>query len=405
MTLPAPQLLTAPDTQVRRAVRRLRWFRRAFLEQIAVVSEDSGIAFDVDTIRLAEAFVEWSAAFESRKPTAQHDKRRYVDHVSGLMLDRLLRKAPLSARHHENVENPDSAAQFWPEGYACVVFCLNVRAAVLAQDFGETVEDAPQMNNLRDWMSFRDSVAERPEIAISYLQHFAGLEPDWQFPDLFRTSPRTPQPQLTLVHPSERHTGPAPRQSLPADFAMAVFDLDAISNSRELVAEALTHVLGLYGYALTDDLIDQPLAASMTYVAMRSGQLCPRGFIDHFRNAIAKIFADQLQLAPSARATLARLTTQGVKVLIAVNDDKASGPDLAKLLDIDGLAELCGTVEPEQVDKKDKTSLWVSTDSTRLQSAERCGFHALGIKVPARRMPEYPGETIASLSDFPFPSR
>lgn len=401
MTLPAPELLLAPNTQVRRAVRRLRWFRRAFLEQVAVVSEDCGIPFDVDTIRLADAFLEWSAAFERRKPTSRHDKRRYVEHVSGLMLDQLLRKAPLCARRDKSGEHSESPAQFWPEGYACVVFCLNVRAAVLAQDFGETVEDAPQMESLRDWMSFRENVDEQPESAISFLQHFAGLEPDWLFPDLFQPSRQQSPPQLTLVHSPDRPGGKARRQTLPSDLALVVFDLDSVSNSRMLVAQTLTHVLGRYGYALSEELIDQPLTASMTYVALRSGKLCPSGFAEHFRSTLSEIFSAQLQLSPPARGIFAKLSAKGIKVRIAVADAKTSGPDLMNMLNLDGLAEMYEVAEPAQVTTSSESSVWVSADGSRLQTARRCGFHTLGIADHAGCEPKQSDQDIASLTEFP----
>ncbi|MEO9779729.1 MAG: hypothetical protein ABJH07_24145 [Sedimentitalea sp.] len=397
MTLPAPTLLLTPDTQVRRAVRRLRWFRRAFLEQVAVVSEDCGIPFDVDTIRLADAFLQWSAAFERKKPTSRHDKRRYVEHVSGLMLDQLLRKAPLSARPNHNARPSKSPSHFWPEGYACVVFCLNVRAAVLAQDFGETVEDAPQMENLRDWMSFRENVVEKPESAISFLQHFAGLKPDWQFPDLFHPSPRQSPPQLTLVRSPDRTA----RQELPSDLSLIVFDLDSITNSRALVAQALTQVLGRYGYALSDELIDQPLAAAMTHVALRSGKLCPSGFTEHFRSTLSEIFAARLQLSPPVRGIFDELSAKKIKVRIALNDAKTSVPDLLNVLNLEDLAELYEAADLAQVATPSETSVWVSADGSRLQAAHRCGFQTLGIADRTGCEPRHSGQNITSMTEFP----
>ncbi|GAA6177329.1 hypothetical protein [Sulfitobacter pacificus] len=397
MTLPAPELLLTPNTQVRRAVRRLRWFRRAFLEQVAVISEDCGIPFDIDTIRLADAFLEWSAAFERKKPTSRADKRRYVDHVSGLMLEQLLRKAPLSARCGDKAPNDATPAQLWPEGYACVVFCLNVRAAVLAQDFGVQVEDAPQMESLRDWMSFRENVAETPENAISFLQHFAGLKPDWQFPSLFQPSPRQSPPQLTLVHAPNQPV----LQTLPADLSLVVFDLNAVSNSRALVAQALAHVLGRYGYALSDELIDQPLAAAMTFVALRSGKLCPGSFTEYFRNAMSEIFAAQLQLSPLAQGVLAELSSKGVKLRIAVDDSKISVSEVANLLSPDGHIGFYEAPEPEGRIASGKARLWVSADAPRLQSARKNGFQTLGIADQDGRKPEYSDQTILSLTEFP----
>ena len=189
MSLPALDLVLHPETPVKRDVRRFRWFRRAFVEQVASVSRACGIGFEVRTERLAEAFVDWSRAFAAQKPDGEADKRAFVDFASGLMLYHLLRTMPVTAGVPDN-RAPDAApVAFWPAGFACLAFCLNVRKAVLAQNFGETSEPAPEIDDLRSWWSFRENVAESGARAVPFFSLFAGAEPDWESGLEFRAAP------------------------------------------------------------------------------------------------------------------------------------------------------------------------------------------------------------------------
>jgi len=185
VTGPATPAL-APAEPVRRAIRRLRWFRHSFLDHVARMEADTGVAFDRDDKALSACFIEWLRAFEAQKPGSAASRRDYVGFAAGLMLRALIDKAPLSVRSLPEGADTTHPGYFWPEGYVYVAYCLNIRAAVLEQDFHEARDTAPALSEIRSWWSFRENVAEDPELAVAFLDLFAGEAPDWEAPGIFR---------------------------------------------------------------------------------------------------------------------------------------------------------------------------------------------------------------------------
>jgi hypothetical protein len=173
------------DLPVRRAVRRLRWFKRAFHDQVQAIGAASGVRYAVDDARLGQVFVAWLRDFEAQKPSGADARRAYVNFASGLMLRHLIGANPLSARGIPVGSDASNPAFYWPEGYVYVAFCLNVRAAVLEQDFDETLALAPDLADIRAWWSFRENVEADPTLAIAFLDLFSGAEPNWGAPGLF----------------------------------------------------------------------------------------------------------------------------------------------------------------------------------------------------------------------------
>ena len=172
---------------VRKSAQRLRWFVGVFEKQVNKTSSETGNRFTVDKVALADVFAKWIKAFEAQKPSRQEDKTAYVGFAAGLMLKALIRGKPV-----ELVSKPDTAdetnpAYFWPEGYLYVAFCLNVRGLVLENDFHSAQNISPVLNEVRTWWSFRENVSEDPSLAIAFLDLFAGDEPEWTMPDLFRS--------------------------------------------------------------------------------------------------------------------------------------------------------------------------------------------------------------------------
>ena len=186
--MPAPALHALEDTDrpVRKAIRRLRWFVRSFREQVAQTSAATGVHFATDDAKTTAVFIDWLRAFEAQKPANPQDRRAYVGFAAGLMLRALIRQDPLSVVARPALADPENPAYFWPEGSVYVAFCLNVRAAVLAQDFHEDQRLAPEMTDLRSWWSFRENVAEDSSLSIAFLDLFAGEDPDWTMADVFR---------------------------------------------------------------------------------------------------------------------------------------------------------------------------------------------------------------------------
>lgn len=183
--MPSEDLSTGQP--VRKSAQRLRWFVAAFDSQVEKTSSETGNRFSVDRVVLAEVFANWIKAFEAQKPDRQEDKAAYVGFAAGLMLKALIRGKPV-----EVISKPDNAdetnpAYFWPEGYLYVAFCLNVRGLVLENDFHSAQNISPVLNEVRTWWSFRENVNEDPSLAIAFLDLFAGDEPEWTMPELFRS--------------------------------------------------------------------------------------------------------------------------------------------------------------------------------------------------------------------------
>lgn len=184
----ALRVLGASRQPIRKAIRRLRWFIESFREQLRDTAAETGIEFGLDEQKLAASFLDWLRAFEAQKPSSPDDRRAYVGFAAGLMLRMLVKHKPLAVVQGPARADPGNPAHFWPEGYAYVAYCLRVRAAVLEQDFREETRTVPELGDVRTWWSFRENVREDPGLAIAFLDLFAGDEPVWSMPDLFRVN-------------------------------------------------------------------------------------------------------------------------------------------------------------------------------------------------------------------------
>lgn len=183
--LPFRPPLPSTGDPYRIAARRLRWLRAALLEQLTALSGRTGIAYRLDDRALAGAFVAWLRRIEAQHPSDPADRRAFFDFAAGTMLHELLtRRVVVAEALPEGTKGLES---LWPEGFACTVFCINMRAAVLAQEFGAASEVAPEFFDQRVWESFRENVAEQASRAVGFLEMFTGGQPDWATPLLFRS--------------------------------------------------------------------------------------------------------------------------------------------------------------------------------------------------------------------------
>lgn len=173
-------------TPIRKSVRRLRWFINAFEEQVRRTSAETGNTFHVDEPALSAVFVDWLRAFEAQKPAEAGDRVPYVGFAAGLMLRTLIRRGPVGVVTRPPGCDETNPAYFWPEGYLYVAFCLNVRGLVLEHDFHEKQQVVPQLSESRTWWSFKENVERDPSLAIAFLDLFAGDEPHWSMPEIFR---------------------------------------------------------------------------------------------------------------------------------------------------------------------------------------------------------------------------
>lgn len=178
--------LPATTEPLRVAIRRLRWFRAALGQHLDELTQEIGVAFTVDDRKLAAIFVGWLREIEMQRPGDKAARRVYFDHVAALMLRDLLRDMPLKAGPLPPEADRGRAEYFWPEGYALTLFCLNVRSAVLEQEFDATTTTTPEFFSIRQWWSFRENVGEDANTAIGFFDVFTGQNPDWTMPDSFR---------------------------------------------------------------------------------------------------------------------------------------------------------------------------------------------------------------------------
>lgn len=181
-----PLALPATVEPVRVAVRRLRWLRRALGDQLAAISAETGVAYRIDDRRLAAAFVSWLRRVEAQNPHDPASRRDFFTFTAGIMLHELIRARPVSAGPLPAGADVESPEYFWPEGFACTVFCVNVLSAVLAQEFDAGTDVVPSFYDIRSWWSFRENAAEQASSVVGFFEQFVGEEPDWEMPTIFR---------------------------------------------------------------------------------------------------------------------------------------------------------------------------------------------------------------------------
>ena len=185
MIQPVIDVLASKDQPIRKAVRRLRWFKRSFAKQVEVISADTQIQFTVDDKALVACFMDWIRLFEQQKPTDPKSRRDYVGYAAGQMLRILVSSDPLTVLSKPIDIDDKNPAYFWPEGYVYVSYCLAVRAAVLDQDFHEEQEITPVLNQIDTWWSFKENIREDGSLSTAFLDMFAGEQPDfvnrWSF--------------------------------------------------------------------------------------------------------------------------------------------------------------------------------------------------------------------------------
>jgi hypothetical protein len=175
---------------IRHKVRHLSWFRGTFEQCAGIVGERRGIAYDVDKERLAEAFLDWAEVFSAQKTLSSLAPSDFAIFSAGQLLKHLIRNEVAQARPRPGEGSADltgdkfaAIADFWPEGFLYVNYCLGILEIVISQDFKEELELKPLAEDLRAWWSFRENTREDPSLAVPFLDVFLGKEPNWRQPD------------------------------------------------------------------------------------------------------------------------------------------------------------------------------------------------------------------------------
>ena len=173
---------------LRKSAQRLRWFTDVFAHQLATVEQDTGNSFEIDDAKLTQAFADWVTSFEQQKPKSDTRHEPFIGFAAGLMLRALVDVGPVRLITRPDEADVSKPAYFWPEGYMYVSFCLMVRALILNEEFGRAQLSGGALDSIQTWRSFRENIAEDRSAAIAFLDLFAGEEPNWVFPQIFRSN-------------------------------------------------------------------------------------------------------------------------------------------------------------------------------------------------------------------------
>lgn len=179
------EALPPTNEPLRIAVRRLRWFKAAFLKHAETMGAELGCHFEVDEAKLASAFTRWLDAVEVQRPADKSQRRAFFEFAAALMMRELTADMPVKAVGQPSNAHAGSAAAFWPEGYCCTLFCLSVHAAATAQEFHADATIAPAIDDLRHWWSFKENTIRDASFSAGFLQMLLGSKPNWVMPDVF----------------------------------------------------------------------------------------------------------------------------------------------------------------------------------------------------------------------------
>lgn len=167
------------------AVRRLRWFRAAFIRFVEAIGRDLGCEFAIDDTKIAAIFVRWLETIDRQRPTDKSKRPAFFAFAASLMFKELIADMPIKAGTVPTKVGPNSPEAFWPEGYVCTLFCLSVHSAAMEQEFHVETIVSPDLNNIRSWWSFRENSLEDNRFAAGFLQKLLGQEPNWSWPSSF----------------------------------------------------------------------------------------------------------------------------------------------------------------------------------------------------------------------------
>lgn len=193
------ELPGSTETPVSKSARRLRWFKEALHLQIKTLETQTNTEFEVDDIEVCALFLRWLDAFEAQKPGDDQNIKDFVSFAAGMMLRELIVSKPVKTKTLPKGADQSNPAYFWPEGYLYVALCLNIRAAILKQEFDIEQQVSPDMEELRAWWSFKENINEDPNLAIGFFDLFTGVEPIWSMPSIFSARKNSKVPQKYIA--------------------------------------------------------------------------------------------------------------------------------------------------------------------------------------------------------------
>lgn len=323
---------TGMPLPTRKSVRQMRWFARSFRARMAATSAQIGVTYTLSDRLLAETFLAWHRAFDSQKPASRMVRRSYVGFAAGMMFHELLRKKPVTITETVTAQNPaQTAPQQHPEEYLYASYCHTIRQAILGQDFWLDPRKSDRLDDPDLWRGFSDDIAKDRTAAIHFLEQIANEPVPAQLPmtsdpaggfgnRLWKLAERHNQPAQTSGDFGLRLVSDNAPIPLPAATRLVLIAFEGVAAQTDQIdTEELGNLLNEYNAKLTpeqtrDRFFGQPISAAMTYVAERTGQLCPGGFATKLDQRLIARDARELKLTSGLHALLRRLSDGGIDV-------------------------------------------------------------------------------------------
>ena len=136
-------------------------------------------------------------AFEAQLPGLEHGKPDFVDFTAGLMLRKLIGAEPAHATH----VLPDADGKFRHAsgpGSAFARPCASTFGRRRRRRNSIARTDCCSLGDLTCWRPFKANLIEDINLALGFFDRFAGAEPNWLMPTMFR-APGTNQSSDTNI--------------------------------------------------------------------------------------------------------------------------------------------------------------------------------------------------------------
>nr|WP_323781314.1 hypothetical protein [Amylibacter sp.] len=325
---------TGMPLPTRKSVRQMRWFERSFRARMAAMAAQIGVDYNLSDRLLADTFLSWHRAFDSQKPASRMVRRSYVGFAAGMMFHELLRKKPVTVNALPKQVNPNAPAFQHPEEYLYASYCHTIRQAILGQDFWLDTRKPDRLDDPELWRDFSEEIAMDRSAAIRFLEQIANEPSPLQLPmtddpaggfgnRLWKLAERHTQPDLPAQSSENfglRLVSDADQVELPPATRLVLIAFEGVAaHTSRIDAAELCSLLNEYNAKLTPDqthdrFFGQPISAAMTYVAERTGQLCPGGFATKLDQRLIARDAEELEVMPGLQDLLQRLLSGGIDV-------------------------------------------------------------------------------------------
>lgn len=328
--------LTQTSLPTRKSVRQLRWFESSFRAQMSAVSAQTGQQYELSDQRLIDTFLSWHRAFDSQKPASRMVRRAYVSCAAGMMFYALLQKRPVSVRAKPVNNDANSPALTHPEAYLYASYCHVIRQAILGEDFWLDPNAPDRMDDSAIWQTFSDSTAQDRTTAIAFLDRFANENRTWAIPKMTQSQGGFGQ-RLWDLADHQNNADMSKRANilravsdnaclgqiqLPAATDLVLIAFEGVAAQTDLIdIEELSALLREYGVPMTpaetrDRFSGQPLTSALTYIAEKTGKLCPNGFLEALDQRLIERDVVDLKVAPGFISFLERLEAANLDVAI-----------------------------------------------------------------------------------------